>query len=254
VQADLDACHNTVTAALTGNCGNGSVDTGEDCDDGNAADGDGCSALCQVECGNGTLDGAEECDDGNLVNGDGCDDQCTLEAVPGEYAINGDFETGDKTGWTEFLNDGSLTVSMANANGGLWSGNLVASVPGGGGPASSPVIKQANIGVGSVVPGGTVTVQFDLNGSLAGVGGVVFAEFFSEISGGGVSKSELITGAPLFPNAPNDWTAGWVSYSFNLTLGPDVSGGVTLQLKADCGPNPGCTVDVFFDNISVTVP
>jgi hypothetical protein len=97
-------------------------------------------------------------------------------------------------------------------------------------------------------------VQFDLNGSLAGAGGVVFAEMFSEISGGGTSKSEIITGAPLFPVGPNDWTAGWVSYSFNLTLGPDVSGGVTLQLKADCGANPGCTVDVFFDNVSVTVP
>jgi cysteine-rich repeat protein len=205
-------------------------------------------------CGDGAVEGSEQCDDGNLVNGDGCNDQCNLEAVPGEYAINGDFETGDKTGWTEFLNNGSFTVSMANANGGSWSGNLVASVPGGGGPASFPVIKQANIGVGSVVPGGTVTVKFDLNGSLAGAGGVVFAEMFSELSGGGTSKSEIITGAPLFPTGPNNWTAGWVSYSFNLTLGPDVSGGVTLQLKTDCGANPGCTVNLYIDNVSVTVP
>ena len=205
-------------------------------------------------CGDGAVEGSEQCDDGNLINGDGCDDMCNLEAVPGEYAINGDFETGDKTGWTEFLNNGSFTVSGVNTNGGSWSGNLVASVPGGGGPPSFPVIKQANIGVGSVVPNGTVTVQFDLNGSLAGAGGVVFAEMFSEISGGGTSKSEIITGAPLFPVGPNDWTAGWVSYSFNLTLGPDVSGGVTLQLKTDCGANPGCTVDLFIDNVSVTVP
>jgi cysteine-rich repeat protein len=205
-------------------------------------------------CGDGAVEGSEQCDDGDLDNGDGCDDQCNLEPVAGEYAINGDFETGDKTGWTEFLNNGSFTVSGANPNGGSFSGNLVASVPGGGGPASFPLIKQANLGVGSVVPGGTVTVKFDLNGSLAGAGGVVFAEMFSEISGGGVSKSEIITGAPLFPNAPNDWTAGWVSYSFNLTLGPDVSGGVTLQLKTDCGANPGCMVDLYIDNVSVTVP
>ncbi len=62
-------------------------------------------------CGDGAVEGSEQCDDGNLVNGDGCDDMCNLEAVPGVISINGDFETGDKTGWTEFLNDGTFTVS-----------------------------------------------------------------------------------------------------------------------------------------------
>ncbi len=32
-----------------GTCGNGTVDTGEQCDDGNTTDGDGCSATCQDE-------------------------------------------------------------------------------------------------------------------------------------------------------------------------------------------------------------
>ena len=85
-----------------------------------------------------------------------------------------------------------------------------------------------------------------MRGSLSGAGGVVFAEFFSELSGGGTSKAEIFTGGPLTPDP--DWT----SYSFNTTLGPDVSGGVTLQLKASCGPVPGCGVDVFFDNVSIT--
>lgn len=30
-------------------CGNGTVDTGETCDDGNAVNADGCSKLCKVE-------------------------------------------------------------------------------------------------------------------------------------------------------------------------------------------------------------
>jgi len=30
-------------------CGNGTLDAGEQCDDGNTADGDGCSATCQLE-------------------------------------------------------------------------------------------------------------------------------------------------------------------------------------------------------------
>ncbi len=32
-------------------CGNGVIDPGETCDDGNATPGDGCSATCQVEIG-----------------------------------------------------------------------------------------------------------------------------------------------------------------------------------------------------------
>lgn len=62
-------------------CGNGVVETGEACDDGNQFAGDGCENTCTktppVNCGNGTLDGAEQCDDGNNVNGDGCDSDCT---------------------------------------------------------------------------------------------------------------------------------------------------------------------------------
>ena len=35
----------------TGVCGDGVVQPGEACDDGNTSDGDGCSAACEVECG-----------------------------------------------------------------------------------------------------------------------------------------------------------------------------------------------------------
>ena len=64
-----------------GNCGNGVVDPGEQCDDGNLVAGDGCSASCRLEaCGNGILDPGEQCDDGNLVSGDGCSAGCRLEA------------------------------------------------------------------------------------------------------------------------------------------------------------------------------
>lgn len=37
--------------AMNDNCGNGAIDTGETCDDGNKIGGDGCSAVCIVECG-----------------------------------------------------------------------------------------------------------------------------------------------------------------------------------------------------------
>lgn len=66
-------------------CGNGVLDPGEECDDGNLMANDGCDA-CALEpavCGNGLLDLEEECDDGNLTQGDGCDASCRFEGVTG---------------------------------------------------------------------------------------------------------------------------------------------------------------------------
>lgn len=65
-------------------CGDGMLDPGEACDDGNAVAGDGCSADCTVEtvrpvCGNGTRENGEECDDGNTTPGDGCSAGCQVE-------------------------------------------------------------------------------------------------------------------------------------------------------------------------------
>ena len=34
----------------------------------------------QAVCGNSTLDAGEECEDGNTTNGDGCDDTCAIES------------------------------------------------------------------------------------------------------------------------------------------------------------------------------
>jgi hypothetical protein len=162
-------------------------------------------------------------------------------------AVNGDLETGDLTGWTTFDNAGTITVTNAQANGGTYSLNLVASVAAPGDPASFPVAKNANIGIGIVQPNSSATISFDLYGSLSGAGGVIFSEFFSELSGGGTSSSVILGGGPIFP------TDTWTHYEYTTPTGFDVSGGVTLQLKADCGANPGCTVDAYFDNITVDV-
>ncbi len=75
-------------------CGNGRVEAGEECDDGNNFPGDGCNATCTSDesCGNGIVDPAESCDDGNLVPGDGCDQICRRE----EGCGNGIVEVGEQ--------------------------------------------------------------------------------------------------------------------------------------------------------------
>jgi cysteine-rich repeat protein len=94
-------------------CGNGTLEAGEACDDGNNMNGDGCTSACEIEdgnpctanaecssgvcdmneapplcepagsCGNGVLDVPESCDDGNTSAGDSCDPQCLLELGAG---------------------------------------------------------------------------------------------------------------------------------------------------------------------------
>lgn len=77
-------------------CGNSASDVGEECDDGNAVDGDGCDSNCTVTaCGNGVVTQGEECDDGNLNNSDGCQADCFVarcgDAIidPGEECDDG---------------------------------------------------------------------------------------------------------------------------------------------------------------------
>ena len=68
---DADACRNSCQRAR---CGDGVVwrDV-EFCDDGNNRDGDGCKATCgPPKCGDAILDVGEACDDGNLDNFDEC--------------------------------------------------------------------------------------------------------------------------------------------------------------------------------------
>jgi uncharacterized repeat protein (TIGR01451 family) len=108
---------NTAVTVAFSKCGGGTLDTGEGCDDGNTASGDGCNSTCKVEstfacniappgavgdascatgtcdtvgnavpgiceaagCGDGHVVSGEGCDDGNAMTGDGCDAACRIE-------------------------------------------------------------------------------------------------------------------------------------------------------------------------------
>ncbi|MDX2506101.1 MAG: VPLPA-CTERM sorting domain-containing protein [Gammaproteobacteria bacterium] len=156
-----------------------------------------------------------------------------------DIADNGGFETGDTSGWTVFGGGG---VSTVNPSSGLYSGQGTCI----GGPCDV-LFKNANKGIGVAQAGGSITINFDYRGTQAD-GGVIFAELFSELDGGGVSKTELLFGGPLFG-------AGdvWQTASITTTLGADVLGGVTLQLKSSCGAAATCVSDAYFDNVQMLV-
>lgn len=73
-------------------CGNGTLDEGEECDDGaaNSDDtADSCRTTCVLPyCGDNVIDTVEVCDDGNIWGGDGCTSLCASESSPGESEPN----------------------------------------------------------------------------------------------------------------------------------------------------------------------
>ena len=91
-----DLCNSISNTSLIMNCmcGDGGIGIGEECDDGNRIDSDGCNNLCFIEfgwncvvtdtllsrcsnCGNGMLEFGEVCDHNNT----GCNDACGIQPL-----------------------------------------------------------------------------------------------------------------------------------------------------------------------------
>ncbi len=145
-------------------CGDGQVDAGEECDDGNIADDDGCSSQCLNEvCGDGTVQTGEECDDGNLTPGDGCDGNCLMEATGGDTA-GGDTAGGDSAGSDTAGggDDGSATAGDDGA--GTNPANAAGNFARGSGACKNSLLDQrANPSVfGLMLLGLSVLISFRL--------------------------------------------------------------------------------------------
>ena len=80
-----------------GECGNGTIEEGEACDDGEANSDtvpDACREDCdEAHCGDGVVDSGEQCDDGNAVGDDACANDCTRNIPPG--CGNGTLDEGE---------------------------------------------------------------------------------------------------------------------------------------------------------------
>jgi len=158
------------------------------------------------------------------------------------FATNGDFESGDFTGWQQFVNSGVQAISIDTpANGGSFSAALSGNTaPGNGGTTE---IKQANVGAGTLQLGDVLTITFDVKGTF-GPGGQLNVLSFTEFGGGGADLSNQTVIAGGVDN--------WTTQSYQVTLsGADASGGFSLAFNPVCGAVAGCVADVFIDNVSI---
>ena len=180
-------------------------------------------------------------------------------AGSGGTFVNGDFETGDFTGWTLTqvpVDRGSITLDSSGQGG--RSGSVARLVAAGDATGANDVLlSQVALAAGTIAPGDSIDVSFDLFGSLSGAGGVVFVEVIF-LNGAGVDEGGRNFVGPAAPYTP---TGTWTTHSGTVIAGTganssgwDVSGGVTLQLKAACGAIAGgCGVDAYFDNVTFTI-
>lgn len=111
--AEVDICGGTVPV-----CGNGVIEAGEQCDDGNGNNDDGCTVGCTTPvCGDGFVQASlgEVCDDGNAVNGDGCESSCAVSACTsaGPAWTHRHGTTGDEWGRVRIAAHGCGDIAMA---------------------------------------------------------------------------------------------------------------------------------------------
>lgn len=82
--------------ATLDSCGDGVVDAGEECDDENTDNNDGCSSQCRDEfCGDNVVQPGEDCDDGNSTEFDNCPADCTIPGTGGAGGGGGIPSCGD---------------------------------------------------------------------------------------------------------------------------------------------------------------
>lgn len=80
-------------------CGNGIVEDGEECDDGNNVDEDDCRSTCiSAICGDGVVGPGEQCDDGNMFESDSCTNVCA-NATCGDLIVGPGEECDDANGF-----------------------------------------------------------------------------------------------------------------------------------------------------------
>lgn len=206
-----------------GVCGNGILETGEVCDDGNTSNTDSCLNTCRLAvCGDGYVrSGVEGCDDGNTVSGDGCSATCTVEV---NILSNGSFEQG-QTGWTDWGTNKVLTTETAYAG---------------------PTSVQFTLGslalrtlthnvITGIVPGRTYKVSFAIRTNTTGY---AYVKLIWRTSGGIAIGSPITFGGTM-------GTTAW-SVKTSSLIAP--SNATRLRVLLETGKGTGVA---YFDDVKV---
>jgi cysteine-rich repeat protein len=140
-------------------CGNGAIDSGETCDDGNTSDGDGCLSTCvPASCGDGFVNvGTEACDGSNLAGA-----SCTSLGLGSGALRCSSSCTFDTTGCGSGATATPVTVATPTPDG------AATATPGDGGETPTPAPTSTASGGPTCSSGDTITValSIDAGGSM----------------------------------------------------------------------------------------
>jgi cysteine-rich repeat protein len=167
-ECDLGAANSPSGACLPescelARCGDGEVRAEvEECDDGNTDPDDGCSAACAIErCGNGVVDAGEVCDDGNALACGLCNATCTAIIGAPAHGLIVITATGQQL--LDGQLDGNGTISIADGFGGAVTFELLEDVEG-------SVGQPGNIEVRFSAADSAETVSLQLLQAINGTG------------------------------------------------------------------------------------
>ena len=214
----------TTSTTLPPGCGNGQLDAGEQCDDGNLNGCDGCSPSCQNEvCGNGTVDCGEQCD-----GGANCNAACESTAST----------CGTATSQRLVVVSIDTPTPLAGARVQVEYPQFQTSIPGSGNSS------EVNSRFFSFVPGSYQSIVNDNDTEFAAVfantsnfitSGFLYAVNFDECVDQSVTicnRAQTVTGCCSNPSDPNQFPnrCGGIG---NATNGPFCDGDADCPIPAD---------------------
>ncbi|MCA9661711.1 MAG: DUF4215 domain-containing protein [Myxococcales bacterium] len=143
------------TTATTGDavCGDGVQEGGEECDDGNQDNTDGCLNTCvAASCGDGFVQaGVEECDDGNDFDKDFCSNACAKVPCEEQEGMGGN----EVLSYIWIANSSQGTVSKINTQTAVEEGRYRVA---GGSPSRTSVNLEGDVAVSSRDPGAVTKI------------------------------------------------------------------------------------------------